>query len=61
MLGPRIKSLRKKNKWTQERLANEAGLKQVIISRIKRGSRKISAEELQKLATALGISVAELL
>jgi len=61
MLGPRIKLLRKNNGWPQEQLANMAGLKQVIVSRIERGNRKVTADELRKLAAALGVSVAELL
>jgi len=61
MLGPRVRSFRKKKKWSQNKLAVESNLKQVIISRIERGSRKVTIEELQKLAAALGVTVVDLL
>ena len=38
MTGEEIKQLRKKLKWTQERLARELGVGQNHISRIERGA-----------------------
>ncbi|WP_018085685.1 helix-turn-helix domain-containing protein [Desulfurispora thermophila] len=61
MLGKQIKHYRKQKNWSQEHLASVAGLKQVIISRIERGIRNVTADELQKLAHALGVSVTDLL
>lgn len=61
MLGPQVKGFRKKKKWSQEQLAQEAGLKQVIVSRIERGIRKVDTDELQKIARALGVPIVALL
>jgi len=46
---------------SQRELARLAGLTQSQLSKIENGNRKITAEELQKLAKALGVSVTELI
>jgi len=60
-LGGRIRSLRQRRGWTQLRLAEEVGLHRSFIADVERGSRNISILNLLHIATALGISLAELL
>ncbi|MDP5276143.1 helix-turn-helix domain-containing protein [Chengkuizengella axinellae] len=61
MLGQRIADLRQKIQLSQEDLAEKVGLTQSLISRIERDSRKISATELPKFATALEVSIEDIL
>jgi transcriptional regulator with XRE-family HTH domain len=49
-LGDRIRKLREINDCTQEELGNELNLPKQSISRIEKGNRKISVEELDKIA-----------
>lgn len=46
---------------SQEKLAMEAGLHRTFVAHVERGARNISLDNIEKLATALGVSVAELL
>lgn len=61
MLKDRLRYLRNKKGISQRELAELAGLHQSQVSKIEGGNRKVTAEDLQKLAAALGVSVAELL
>lgn len=49
-LGVKIKKIREKTGLSQEALAKNLGISRVAISQIEAGNRKISAEELVKLA-----------
>jgi transcriptional regulator with XRE-family HTH domain len=60
-LAENLKSLREKNRWSQQHLANLVNISQSRISEIENGrvvSPRIS--RLQNLATALGVSQGEL-
>lgn len=61
MVYQRIRQYRKKNRMSQHELAALVGLDQTLISRIERGVRKVSAEELPLFSKALGVTVADLL
>ncbi len=61
MLKDRVKFLRNKKNISQGELAALAGLRQSQVSKIERGSRKVAADELKKLAAALGVPVSALL
>lgn len=61
MLKEQVRYLRIEKKLSQRELAQLAGLHQSQVSKIEGGSRKVTAEELKKLATALGVTVAALL
>lgn len=61
MLKEQVRYLRIEKKLSQRELAQLAGLHQSQVSKIEGGSRKVAAEELKKLATALGVTVAALL
>lgn len=47
--------------WSQEALAFEAGLHRTFVAHVERQARNISIDNVERLATALGVEVAELL
>jgi transcriptional regulator with XRE-family HTH domain len=59
-LAQRIRQLRAKKGWSQERLAEGAGIHRVYLAGIERGRRNPSLRNLENLAGALGISLAKL-
>jgi transcriptional regulator with XRE-family HTH domain len=59
-LGRRIRHLRTEKGWSQERLAEEAGMHRTYMWGIEQGMRNPSVRHLIKLADALEIPVAEL-
>ncbi len=59
--GMRLKQIREKRGWTQERLAEKVGVSRVTIARIETANRKPSLELLERLAKALKVKVGELL
>jgi DNA-binding NtrC family response regulator len=60
MLGARIRSLRKGRSLTLRQLANKTALSVSLISQIELGKSAASVATLRKLATALGVSLADL-
>ncbi len=57
-----MESVRKERKargWSQQRLADEAGINKVTLVHIETGKSSPNVETLEKLASALGIRVAE--
>ena len=59
--GNRIRELRKTKGLSQEAFAGICGLDRTYISGIERGVRNISLANINVLASALGISISELL
>ena len=59
-LAQRIRQLRSKKGWSQERLAEEAGIHRVYLAGIERGKRNPSLKSLEHLADALGVSLPKL-
>ena len=53
--GERLKHLRQAAGWTQQQLAERAGLVQSNVSHLERGEREPSWEVLGRLADALGV------
>lgn len=47
--------------WSQEELAGATGLHRTFISLVERGECNISLDNLEKIADAFGLSLAELL
>jgi transcriptional regulator with XRE-family HTH domain len=60
LFGKRIRELRLKKKWSQEKLAEESGLHVTYISGIERGKRNVGIENAVKLARALKVDVGKL-
>lgn len=59
-IGIKICFLRKRLKYSQEKLGNLAGLSKTSISSIERGTSKPSIETLDRIARALNIGLKEL-
>src|SRR5687768_7266846 len=63
MIGPigrRIAAAREGRGWSQAQLAAELGVTNVTISRYESGQRQLSTGALDRVANALGVSLAEL-
>ena len=61
MLAKRIKELRKKAGWSQQKLAEKAGLSYNAIAKIEQGAAKQpTIQTMIKIADAFGISLDEL-
>jgi transcriptional regulator with XRE-family HTH domain/Zn-dependent peptidase ImmA (M78 family) len=60
-IGAQIASLRERQGWSQRALAKWVGIDQSAVSRIEAGRRRLSADELQRIAAALHVSADALL
>jgi transcriptional regulator with XRE-family HTH domain len=60
LLGEAIRAERTKAGFSQEKLAEKAGLSTVFISRVERGKESPSVDSLVKIARALGVHVHDL-
>jgi len=60
LLGDTVRIKRKNSGFSQEKLAERAGLSTVFISRVERGVESPSLDSLVKIAKALGIRVRDL-
>lgn len=58
-VGKRIKFLRHSLGLSQEEFAFKCGLDRTYITSLERGKRNISLENLEKIATALNVSLSE--
>lgn len=61
LLGRRIRALRRLQDLTQEQLGEKAGINYKYLGAIERGEKNISIESLQKISSALGITLVDLL
>ncbi|MFH1469397.1 MAG: helix-turn-helix transcriptional regulator [Pseudomonadota bacterium] len=59
-VGHRVQDARRMRKLTQEQLAERSGLAPPTLSRIERGRQAPSLRALERIAEALGVSVASL-
>ncbi len=60
LLGEAVRTTRKEAGFSQEKLAEKAGLSTVFISRIERGVESPTVDNLVKIAKALGVRVWDL-
>jgi transcriptional regulator with XRE-family HTH domain len=58
--GKRVRELRQRRGMSQETLSFEAGLDRSYIGQVERGERNISLQNVEKLALALRLKMAEL-
>jgi transcriptional regulator with XRE-family HTH domain len=56
-IGERIKKRRLELEWTQEQLAQKAGISKSFLSDLENGKRSVGAENLLDIARALGVSI----
>jgi transcriptional regulator with XRE-family HTH domain len=59
--GQRLREIRTQKGISQEKLAELAGLHRTYISSVERGERNISLVNIESLAEALGVAMAELM
>lgn len=59
--GRNLRAVREEKGWTQEELADKAGLASVQISRVERGAREVRLTTLLRLVDALGTTPGRLL
>jgi transcriptional regulator with XRE-family HTH domain len=55
--GDNVKRLRKDKGWSQEDLAEKAGLHRTYIGSIERSERNVSLLNIERIAGALGVSI----
>ncbi|MGZ5441981.1 MAG: helix-turn-helix domain-containing protein [Thermoanaerobaculia bacterium] len=58
--GKRVRELRTERQWTQEQLAEAAGMNWLQVGHIERGASDPKLSTITKLARALGVSRADL-
>jgi transcriptional regulator with XRE-family HTH domain len=58
--GARIRQLRNDRSWSQEELADRAGLHRTYIGSIERGEQNLRLVNIERLAATLGVSLADL-
>jgi transcriptional regulator with XRE-family HTH domain len=59
--GQRLRAVRERVGVSQEKLAEMASLHRTYVSSVERGKRNISLLNIEKLAGALGVTLAELM
>ena len=61
LFGERVRTLRARVGFSQEELAERAGLDRSYVGGVERGERNISLENICKLATALNVPASALM
>ena len=59
--GKRVRNLREAAGYSQEDFAVESGLDRSYFGAVERGQRNLSLRNVEKIAEALGITIAELM
>ena len=59
--GERLREVRQRAGVSQEKLADQAGLHRTYVSSVERGKRNISLQNIERLALALGVTMADLM
>ena len=58
--GKRVRELRNQQSYSQEQLADKAGLHRTYIGSIERGEQNVSIDNIAKIAKALRVSLSQL-
>lgn len=61
VLAKNMRLIRAEKRWSQERLAAEADLNRTYLSAVERSEQNISLDNIHKIATALGVTAAQLI
>ena len=59
-IGDRLRSYRNQKGWSQEELAEQAGLPPTYIGQLERGEKNATLDSISKVALALNISLSQL-
>ncbi|WP_310551946.1 helix-turn-helix domain-containing protein [Paenibacillus glufosinatiresistens] len=59
-VGLRVRSFRKLKGYTQQELADRAGISLALLGAVERGNRRLEEQILNKIATVLDITAEEL-
>jgi transcriptional regulator with XRE-family HTH domain len=59
-VGKSVQRLRLAKGWSQEELADQAGMHRTYVSGIERGIRNATVTVLERLAIALGVAIGDL-
>jgi transcriptional regulator with XRE-family HTH domain len=60
-IAKRIRLLRRQRGWSQERLADLSGLHRAYVGTLERAAKSPTVDTLAKIASALGITIRELI
>ncbi len=60
LFAKRVRELRTERGWSQDELADAAGLHRTYIGTIERAEQSIGLDNIEKIAKALKVSIAEL-
>jgi transcriptional regulator with XRE-family HTH domain len=60
LLALNVLRLRSQRGWSQEALAHESGLHRTFIAHVERQARNASIDNIERIAFALGVEVAQL-
>jgi transcriptional regulator with XRE-family HTH domain len=58
--GDAVRAIREELRLTQEDLAHKAGIHRTYLSDVERGTRNVSLVNIERLADALSVDIAEL-
>ncbi|MEZ4605848.1 MAG: helix-turn-helix transcriptional regulator [Deinococcales bacterium] len=61
ILAQNIRYARKRQKISQEELADRAGIHRTYVGAIERGKQNVSIDNIERISVALGLTPAELL
>ena len=59
--GQRVRELRVKRGWSQDRFAHECGLDRTYMGGIERGERNLALRNIERIANALGVTISHLM
>lgn len=59
-LGQRIRDLRLTRGWTQEKLAERAGVHEKFLGAVERGERNVTLRNISRIARGLGVPIGAL-
>ncbi len=59
--GERVRTLCKKQGWSQEAFAHQYGLDRTYVGGIERGERNIALRNIEQIAKTLGVTLSQLL
>lgn len=60
-LAERVRALRRQRGWSQEELADRAGLHRTFISQVERATKNTTIQSTEKIARALEVRMGDLL